>query len=250
MSSVKEQLTILVNLQETEDQIQKIETELAVVDERIRSLVQDVTDFSDKVNASKAQHDELKKQYRNDEGEVKRLEAQIVRSHEKLRSVKTNKEYQSMLKEIDELKKQQSVIEDQMINALDQIEAVEKEIVVLEADLKDLTAEVDGKREDIQNNAQAQRDALKTMASKRDGIGTSLNDKIATFFDKVKQKNGGVGVAGVVDEVCQVCRMNIPPQLFIDLMRMNSILMCPHCQRIIYPQALIEEPNDNGGDPS
>jgi hypothetical protein len=64
----------------------------------------------------------------------------------------------------------------------------------------------------------------------------------------VKHQNAGIAVAGVMDAVCQVCRMNIPPQLFIELMRMQNILMCPHCQRIIYPQNLMAEETSDSAD--
>ena len=44
----------------------------------------------------------------------------IAKSKEKLTSVKTNKEYQALLKEIDDLKNANSKIEDQMFEILEQ----------------------------------------------------------------------------------------------------------------------------------
>jgi predicted nucleic acid-binding Zn-ribbon protein len=241
MSSVKEQLTILVSLQEAENQILIIEKELGVVGDRIKSLDQQLEEFNLKVEDSKAQHEEYKKQYRDDEREVKNIETQIVKSNEKLRSVKTNKEYQTMLREIDELKKKQSGIEDRMITILEQIENAEKEVAVLQADLADLVSEINAQKQEIQSNTLARRAEFDVCSAKRDNIYETLDSKIQTLYTKVKQQNAGIAVAGILDAVCQTCRMNIPPQLFIELMRMQSILMCPHCQRIIYPQNLMSE---------
>lgn len=239
MSSIKEQLTILVSLQEAESRIQIIERELTVVDDRIKDLDRQLEQFSAKVEAEKDQHDQLKKQYRDDESEVKNIENQIVKSNEKLRSVKTNKEYQTMLKEIEELKKKQTGIEERMITILEQIETSEKEGDVLQADLKDLVSEIESQKEEIRNNTQERRIEFENLCSQRDEISETLDIKIQTLYSRVKQQNAGIAVAGVMDAVCQVCRMNIPPQLFIELMRMQNILMCPHCQRIIYPQHLM-----------
>ena len=50
----------------------------------------------------------------------------------------------------------------------------------------------------------------------------------------------GIAVAAVVDGVCQVCRINIPPQAYIELMRLDAMSLCPNCQRIIYPKPVIE----------
>jgi predicted nucleic acid-binding Zn-ribbon protein len=248
MSSIKDQLVTLVNLQKAENSIQIMENKLAVVDDRIRKMDQEVLEFKNKVDGTQEQHNDLKKKYREDEGEVKSIEDQIELSNVKLRSVKTNKEYQSMLKEIDELRKKKSSIEDQMITALDKIEISEKEIDVLNADLADLSSETQSKKEEIRDNALGQRDELETSKTIRDGIFEELDLKIQSLYKRVKQQNGGIGVAGVLDGVCQVCRMNIPPQLFIELMRMQSLLMCPNCQRIIYPQSLIEEEKAQGQD--
>lgn len=245
MSSIKTQLATLVELQKAENHIQKFEKELAVVDDRILKLDQRVAEFSQQVHATQEQQDQLKKQYRDDEGEVKSIENQVGLSNEKLRSVKTNKEYQSMLKEIDELKKKQSDLEDQMLKTLENIDTSEKEVSIAQADLVDLKAEIDEQKESIRNNAQSQRDALQIANRSREDIFRELDSKTQTLYSKVKLQNGGIGVAGVVEAICQVCRMNIPPQLYIELMRMQNILMCPNCQRIIYPQSLIEEAKAN-----
>lgn len=244
MSSVKEQLNTLVSLQAAESQIQIIEKELAVVNDRVKALDQQLDEFNTKVNAQKDQHEKFKKQYRDDESEVKNIENQIIKSNEKLRSVKTNKEYQSMLKEIEELKKKQSSIEDRMITALEQIEASEKEVNVLQSDLADLTADLESQRQEIYDNTQERRVEHEASCAKRDNIFETLDHNIKTLYLRVKNQNTGIAVAGVLDAVCQVCRMNIPPQLFIELMRMQNILMCPHCQRIIYPQHLFVENGD------
>jgi predicted nucleic acid-binding Zn-ribbon protein len=240
MGNIKDQLATLVVLQSVENNIRSIEKDLARVDERIHQLNHQIDEFSNNVHASQESYEQLKKQYRADESETRAIEGQIDHSNEKLRSVKTNKEYQSMLKEIDELKKKQSGIEDQMLHSLEQIEAAEKNTTVLKADLDDLRSEIEAQKEEIQSNAQAQRTDLEEAYARRDAVYGQLPVKIQTLVSKVMRQNNGVGVAGVLDEVCQVCRLNIPPQLFIELMRMQELLMCPHCQCLIYPQSLIE----------
>jgi len=47
----------------------------------------------------------------------------------KLRSVKTNKEYQALLKEIEDQKAKNSKIEDQMLECLDRLDEVEKILI-------------------------------------------------------------------------------------------------------------------------
>ena len=239
-NEIKEMLTTLAALQLSEREIQVIERELADVDARLDALNNQIGEFETRLTEGKNQLAAHKMSYREGESEVRSTETRIDQSNAKLRSVKTNKEYQSMLKEIDELKVKRSSIEDRMLETLELIEREETSVKTLEADFADLSAEIQEKQSEIMSNAKVRRIELEEASSERDTIFSKLNPKLQAMYVKVKNQNGGVGVAAVEDGVCQVCRMNIPPQLFIELMRMDQLIMCPYCQRMIYPKALIE----------
>jgi predicted nucleic acid-binding Zn-ribbon protein len=111
--------------------------------------------------------DDLKKSYRELESESKVNREMIVKSNEKLRAVKTNKEYQSILKEIEEIRKKNSGIEDQM---LDQLEAIR--ICRAGGDGKrGATGRVHsimpGKKETLMPRKQGERQAVEALNDKR-----------------------------------------------------------------------------------
>lgn len=240
MSSIQEQLNILVELQNVESKINAIDKEMACIDQRVEALNAELLEYQERVTEHEQKLDELKKQYRSNENDVQMIESQIVKSKEKLGAVKTNKEYQSTLKEIDDQKDKTSHIEDQMLIDLDQIEAYEKALLEYRADLTDVQAEVQQKQEEIRNKAAVQQNELAALHQERDDIWGTVESKLQTMYTKVKRQGQGIAMAAILEGVCQVCRMNIPPQLFIELLRMDSLRMCPNCQRIIYPKVVIE----------
>jgi predicted nucleic acid-binding Zn-ribbon protein len=138
VSSVKEQLNTLVELQDTEIEIKSLERELAGIGARVEAMLAEKATYEQKLQDSRDKLEGLKKQYRSDESEIQMIDNQIVKSKEKLRAVKTNKEYQSTLKEIDDLKAKASTVEDGMLDTLDKIEAVESEIALQLSDLEEL----------------------------------------------------------------------------------------------------------------
>jgi predicted nucleic acid-binding Zn-ribbon protein len=241
VSSIKDKLKDLVVLQQYEDEISHIEKELSEVDDRVNRLNSELTEYEDKIERNREILDELKKQYRSDESEEKMVESQIVKSKEKLSAVKTNKEYQSTLKEIDDLKAKTSQIEDRMLDLLDQIESAESQEREDRADLAEVKIQVEEKQKQIRLQSEQQQDVLSSRLKKRDVVLERLDSNTKAHYNRVKRQGRGIAIAAVVDAVCQVCRMNIPPQLFNDLMRMDSMLMCPNCQRIIYPKLEIEK---------
>lgn len=210
------------------------------VEQRIESLDEQLVAFQKEVENGQAHLDVLNKQYRSDENEVKDVEAKIVRSNEKLLSVKTNKEYNSILKEIDEMTEKKSALEDRMLEALDTIEAAKQQVKSLKADLADLQQDIEGKRNDIRADADAQKKEMEALTQERDELWGELDPKMQTMYNRALQQCNGIAVAAVIDATCQECRMNIPPQAYIELMRVNTMSMCPHCQRIIYPKTVIE----------
>lgn len=241
MSSIKDILKDLVVLQQYEDDISRIEKDLAEVDDRVNALNHQLTEYEDKVAQDRDALESLRKEYRAGESEVQMVEAQIAKSQEKLGAVKTNKEYQSTLKEIDDLKAKASQVEDQMLEALDRIESTENQAREDRADLAEVKIQVEQQQAEIREQSEQQKDLLASRLKERDKVLDRLDSSTQAHYNRVKRQGRGTAIAAVVDAVCQVCRMNIPPQLFNELMRMDSMFLCPNCQRIIYPKVALEK---------
>lgn len=241
MSSIKDTLKDLVALQQYEDEINRTEKDLAEVDNRVDALNNQLTEYEDKVARDRDTLESLRKQYRADESDVQMIESQIAKSQEKLSAVKTNKEYQSTLKEIDDLKAKASLIEDQMLETLDRIESSENQERVDRADLAEVKIQVEEQQAQIRHQSEEQKEQLASCMKERDAVLNRLDSSTQAHYYRVKRQGRGTAIAAVVDAVCQVCRMNIPPQLFNELMRMDSMFLCPNCQRIIYPKAALEK---------
>ena len=128
---IRHQLDILIQLQEIETTVDKIVRALNQAPERIAELDERLIACNKKLEEEGNNLDHLKKEYRDYESETKDMLTQIEKSRTKLNSAKTNKEYQSSLKEIDDLEKKNSHFEDIMIQHLEKIDVLESRIVVM-----------------------------------------------------------------------------------------------------------------------
>jgi predicted nucleic acid-binding Zn-ribbon protein len=243
-TEVKQQLTTLAALQKAENEIANIEKALSGVNAQMEALNQQIDAHDEKINNEQARLDLLRKQYREDEAEIKGIEARALKDQEKLRAVKTNKEYQSMLKEIDDLKKKSSQIEDRMLVCLEDIEQVESDLAKQKKEMITVRSEIEAQQAEIQSQTNIQKETLAQNCQERDAIYSRLDLNLQKMFDKVKCQGRGIAVAAIENGVCLVCRMGIPPQMFNELLRMDTVRLCPNCQRIIYPKIMIE-PEEN-----
>jgi predicted nucleic acid-binding Zn-ribbon protein len=241
INSIREQLILLAELQQTDLEIERIEKELAGVQNSIDALDDQLSEVKQQVEECETRLADLRKQYRSDEDEVKKIEEGIQKSNGKLRSVKTNKEYQSLLKEIDDSKAKANQIEDKMLANLEQIETAEDEMATLKADQADVQENIEKQKAEIHARTDEQKTKLIELQKQHAAGWSDLPSNLQTMYGKAKNQGQGIAVASVIEAVCQVCRMNIPPQLFNELLRLDSLRLCPNCQRIIYPQIIWEK---------
>ena len=53
-------------------------------------------------------------------------------------------------------------------------------------------------------------------------------------YEMIFSRRNGLAVAEARGGTCQGCRMRLPPQLYNQIQRHDSIHFCPNCQRILY----------------
>ena len=147
---MKEQIEKLVDLQNIEIEKAKIQAKLDGVALKLESMDALVRELEEKLESETAQLESLKKKYREFDSESQMNLSRIKKSQEKLRSVKTNKEYQSILKEIEDIQGKNSLIEDEMINCLDEMEAAERETTLKKETFFSQRDEVDHQKMEIE----------------------------------------------------------------------------------------------------
>jgi uncharacterized protein len=234
MTDIQEQLTILVALQGVELEILMAGRQIVALNDEAASLGQASAEHEALVAAEKEAFDNLRKSYRELDAESKINASKIDKSNEKLRAVKTNKEYQLILKEIEEIRKKNSGIEDRMIELLDQLEAQEGAVKQKEIQLAGFVQSCIEKKTAIADRVQQQVQAVERLNDKKEQIKASADPKTISILDDVKTKVRGMAVVPVEQAVCMGCHMNIPAQLYNELLRYDELRFCPHCNRIIY----------------
>jgi predicted nucleic acid-binding Zn-ribbon protein len=239
----EEQIVTLVKLQKIDSETQKLESflkempvRIGILDERLEKFVHSVKEDGNVIS-------ELNKEYRTYESDAQMNLGKIQKSQEKLRSVKTNKEYQSSLKEIEDIELKNSRIEDEMLEFLEQIESAEKKLNGRKQRYSQIVDDTDLEKDSIKRDTEQCKQKLSQLESDRTTVMDALDSTILDIFYRVKAKQSdAVAIAEVKDAVCQGCNLNIPPQMYIELQHRNSLKNCPSCERIIYWEDHNERP--------
>ncbi len=237
---MKEQIKGLVRLQAIETRINEIKQRLDDVGYKIRELDKQVESHEKRIEEDATALEVKKKEYREYDTEIQISQSMINKSREKMKVVKTNREYRSMLKEIDELKLKISTTEEQMLNNLVEIDRLEKGIEAREKEFLLIGEEVIAEKAEVQSASAMDNERLVTLRQEWKNGCEEIKPDILVKFSRVNGKVFGAAVVPVQDAVCQGCHMNIPPQTYNEIQRCDSLKFCPHCERIVYWQGNLE----------
>ncbi|MBU1193756.1 MAG: nucleotide-binding protein [Proteobacteria bacterium] len=230
----KQNIEKLIKLQEAETEIVRLTAVLEkIVHEKIK-LNAKLIQFEAGLKEKQEIFSKLEKDCRDLEMEIKILDDRIVKSNEKLRMVKTNKEYQLCLREVDDSKKHKDALETQLLEYMDERDATR---TIVEDTLKEyelLKEKITQEQKNIEKNSSDDRELLDEYEARKADIGQTLDKALMTRFGKVSKMNKGLVVVPVRNEVCMGCFMNIPPQLYIEVQRGDVLISCPQCSRILY----------------
>ena len=231
----KEQIVTLVNLQRIEIEISSIKMKISNVDQRLEKLDENLSDFNRVIEEQESVINELNQKYRSYETDVRMNLDRIKKSEAKLSSVKTNKEYQALLKEIDDIKEKNSKLEDVMIEFLDRIEIAENILNTKMAEYAELQSRLNNEKETIQKETETGKRQLEQLDVELNAVVAGIDEGLLATYNKTKSlQSNGIAIVAVKNAICQGCNVNIPPQMYNELQRGDSLKKCPICDRIIY----------------
>ncbi|MHB8055717.1 MAG: zinc ribbon domain-containing protein [Candidatus Aminicenantales bacterium] len=240
-------------------QLQRIDSEIAAVnalldsiplkmeaiDAEIKATAAVVSGAKDKLSSNQKKRREL-------EGEVKTIREQTAKFKRQLNDVKTNKEYSSLLKEIEETDHKIARIEEDILNEMIAADDIEKEI---KSALKK-QGEEEGKLKIEHDRTLAEQKEIEKKKSALEKDRSVLLPRIPpdqlSMYQRIARKTAGVVLSPVTDDFCSICQLRVRPQMLDDLWAAKEIITCEACGRILYhqkppeeaePAAPIDDPN-------
>ncbi len=216
-----------LRIMEIKDQRKKIPERLAAAEAPLREASQILKDAAAAVEA-------LVKERRSHEKDLEAHEAQTEKMRGRLSELKTNKEYQAHLFEIEMANKKKGEIEDKILACMEKIEQLQR--ISKEAQEKVKTAEAvfcQQKREldDFDRKLATELAELETQQRECEG---HVEKGLLARYTKLKAARKDQALAAVKDGICCGCRLQVPPQLIAQVKRSDDLHTCPYCHRMLY----------------
>jgi predicted nucleic acid-binding Zn-ribbon protein len=234
-----EQIKYLLDLQEAMGEVKRLEEEKRKIPLEVADLKKLFEEKEAEFLAVDKEFGVLAAQRREKEREIEEEHDKVEKAKAKLMSIKTNKEYYAMLKEIDGTRRSNTLREDELLSLLSKYEESERQLAERKAELDAVAGEYKERMTDIEARMGLfDTDIGKILERKRE-IAAKLDAGLAQRFETIFERREGLAITAVVNYSCTGCHMNISPQLSNLLQQAERIHTCPNCNRIIYfePQA-------------
>lgn len=231
---MKEKISGLIRLQECDNRIKKMEARKKRGPLKIKQLEEEFdtlsAEFQEKYNKLEA----LKKEKRKMEQDIQDYENREAKSQVKLGSIKSNKEYTAVLKEIEGMKKERTLAEDNLLRIMEEMEVLEEDYRKDQKEQAELKEKLDADKDEVQNELESLDKQLVALEKKKKELCEEMDQELLKNYNFLKERKGGLAIGSVIQGVCQSCHMEIPPQKFNELIRGHSLMTCPNCNRLCY----------------
>ena len=230
----KGQLELLRELQRIDLDLKHIKEERERYPKEIKKLDEKKNIEKEKMQKEKERIELLEKERRQKEGHLNLEQEKIKRAEGRMFEVKTNREYQALLNEVDAIKEVSSREEEEILKILDEIDELKKSLSKREKEVAVVMEKVEAEKKIIQEKMVQDDEIWKKRMERREVLTKQLESKLYKLYNTLKEKRQGVGVVSVKHETCQGCFVNVPPQMFIEVQKNNALIRCPNCNRILY----------------
>ena len=129
------------------------------------------------------------------------------------RRVKTNKEYTSFLKEIQETQNKIDSLEEEIIKELLVADEIEEEIRTALRQQKEESEHLKQEIEALNQRKKLLEEQKETLSKKRSELLPSIPRAQLQQYLSIARKRGGIALSRVVDEFCSMCQVRIRPQM-------------------------------------
>lgn len=230
---MQEHIESLQKLQTVDLRIRELTEGLTRYPNEIENLKKDLLEKEESINLKENTLSELKMQRDGLESSLSSNQESIKKSEERLFAIKTHKEYEALQKEITDTRKENLEIEDRTISVMAEIEETEATLAEEKENYAALKEQYAGEIAEKKKRIEELETSREPAEKEKSEIVSKIDPKILPLYEKIFKRNGRA-LALAKNEKCTSCNINIPPQLYNEILKRIKLVQCPNCKKILY----------------
>lgn len=232
--SVEEKLSNLYSLQTVLSKIDEIKTQRGELPLEVQDLEDEIEGLTTRIEKITNEIAELKRDIAERTAVIETNKANIARYNEQIDSVRNNREYDNLTKQIEYADLDNQLNEKRIGEAKAAMEQKTAEVTNCNEQVNERRTDLDIKKselEEIISETKAEEDKLREKAK---NIELTIEPRLLSAFKRIrKNSRNGLGIVYVQRDACGGCFNKIPPQRQLDIRMRKKIIVCEYCGRIM-----------------
>ena len=148
-------------------------------------------------------------------------------------SIVNAKELEALQHEIASIRKRRSDREDELLALMELREQLEADAAVAEREMTTRRTEAEEAAGAAEEELARVDADLAARAAEREAIAPEIEPDVLELYEDLRRLKKGIGVAALVDGVCQACHEQLSAVELDRVKRAEGVRRCEHCRRIL-----------------
>jgi len=231
---LNEKLKNLLDLQNIDSSILNLVDRVETLHHKLKEPKASLKDAKSSYEKIKSKYDDLNKKKKAKELELEDIQDKIDKMKSRSGEIKTNKEYDAHLKEIETFEGNKDKVEEEMLYIMEDMDSMKDGLKDEEVKIKEAEEEVKKHEKILKDEEDKLKAEIESHKRERKEISGRIDEETYTQYMSTLKKLGGLAVVPADKEVCLGCNTNIPPQLYNDIKKNDKVIKCYYCKRFLY----------------
>ncbi len=232
--SVEEKLQSLYQLQTMLTEIDKIKTLRGELPLEVQDLEDEIAGLNTRVEKNKAEVVELTKGVAENKATIEASKAAIAKYTQQQDNVSNNREFDALNKEIEFKNLEVELAEKHIRDYSAAIATKNEEIARNEQIIQEKTSDLEVKKAELHEIIEENRLEEEKLREKSKALELNIEPRLLQSFKRIRSNTrNGLGIVYVQRESCGGCFNKIPPQRQLDIRMRKKIIVCEYCGRIL-----------------
>jgi len=231
---MQETVTKLIALQKIDSrllEIEEIKGDLPIIVKKTENLVNNLKDeVVNNLDAIK----EIEKTIRELGFKVEDSNEKLKKYKDQLYLVKSNKEYDALMLEIDHIKEFLDGVETNILELEEKKSSFEEKNKSNEIDIESNQKRLDESTLELSNAMTSTKSEEDGLNNERDGLVKNIADNLISSYEQLRNARDGKAMVSINRGACGYCFNQLPPQFVIEVKQNNSIKNCDSCGVFLY----------------
>lgn len=227
-------IEILLKLQTIDYDLGELERSKEYLPDMMNTLTKEIEEIEGKLKDHRQSLEKARADQGNLDLEIKSKEADLKKYQEQMMAIKTNKEYDALVSEIDTIKTSISSAETSLLETMEQLGSLEKEIAVLEEKLTQVKENNTRQLGILQEKIDSIGEKVSAKEAVRSEAMAMISKSTLATYERVRRGKGGPVVVVVRKRACGSCHKSLTAKKIQEIKRRDNLNTCESCGCLLY----------------